>query len=211
MGKVLLATVWKNEPIMKNIAEYDIEKLILVHEEEKLADKKDWDRKSQEIREMEESPISEVIEIEKISTGLNELYRVAKDVYKEISTEERKIIVNVTGGRKMQAIGTLLAASKTKSVEEALYWPEEASKVNEKIQVPLFNFLISEKEQKVIGKVSQYNQAKKIVEDLEMSQSMVYSHLRDLEKKGFLEKEDGWELTDLGEFMAYEPKENQQN
>lgn len=209
MGKVLLATVWKNEPIMKNIAEYDIEKLILVHEEEKLADKGDWDQKSQEISEIEESPISDVIEIEKISTGLNELYRVAKDVYKEISDEKRAIIVNITGGRKMQAIGTLLAASKTKNVEEALYWPEEASKVNEKIQVPLFNFLISEKEQKVIEKVSRHNQAKKIVEDLEMSQSMVYSHLRELEKKGFLAKEDGWTLTDLGEFMAYEPEEDQ--
>lgn len=209
MGKVLLATVWKNEPIMKNIAEYDIEKLILVHEEEKLADKGDWDQKSQEISEIEESPISDVIEIEKISTGLNELYRVAKDVYKEISDEKRDIIVNITGGRKMQAIGTLLAASKTKNVEEALYWPEEASKVNEKIQVPLFNFLISEKEQKVIEKVSRHNQAKKIVEDLEMSQSMVYSHLRELEKKGFLAKEDGWTLTDLGEFMAYEPEEDQ--
>jgi CRISPR-associated protein Csa3 len=209
MGKVLLATVWKNEPIMKNIAEYDIEKLILVHEEEKLADKGDWDQKSQEINEIEESPISDVIEIKKISTGLNELYRVAKDVYKEISDEKRDIIVNITGGRKMQAIGTLLAASKTKNVEEALYWPEEASKVNEKIQVPLFNFLISEKEQKVIEKVSRHNQAKKIVEDLEMSQSMVYSHLRELEKKGFLAKEDGWTLTDLGEFMAYEPEEDQ--
>jgi CRISPR locus-related DNA-binding protein len=209
MGKVLLATVWKNEPIMKNIAEYDIEKLILVHEEEKLADKGDWDQKSQEISEIEESPISDVIEIKKISTGLNELYRVAKDVYKEISDEKRDIIVNIAGGRKMQAIGTLLAASKTKNVEEALYWPEEASKVNEKIQVPLFNFLISEKEQKVIEKVSRHNQAKKIVEDLEMSQSMVYSHLRELEKKGFLAKEDGWTLTDLGEFMAYEPEEDQ--
>lgn len=193
---------------MKNIAEYDIEKLVLVHEEEKLADKDDWEQKSQEIAEIEESPISDVIKIEKISTGLNELYRVAKDVYKEISREERDIIVNITGGRKMQAIGTLLAASKTKNVEEALYWPEEDSKVNNKIQVPLFNFLISEKEQKVIKKVSEYSQAKKIVEDLEMSQSMVYSHLRDLEKKGFLEKEDGWKLTDLGEFMAYEPEES---
>jgi len=37
MGKVLIATVWKHEPIMKNIVQYDIEKLILVHEEEQLA------------------------------------------------------------------------------------------------------------------------------------------------------------------------------
>lgn len=210
MGKVLLATVWKKEPIMKNIAEYDIEKLILVHEEEKLADEKDWKSKSEEIAEIEDSPIGDVIEIERISTGLNELYRVAKDVFEKIAGEERELVVNITGGRKMQAMGTLLAASKTKNVEEALYWPEEDSKVSEKIQVPLFNFLISEKEQKVISKVSEFKQAKKIVEDLEMSQSMVYSHLRDLEKKGFLEKEDGWTLTDLGEFMAYNP-ESQQN
>lgn len=206
MGKVLLATVWKKEPIMKNIAEYDIEKLILVHEEEKLADEEDWKSKSEEIAEIEDSPIGDVIEIEKISTGLNELYRVAKDVFEKIAGEERELIVNITGGRKMQAMGALLAASKTKNVEEALYWPEEDSKVSEKIQVPLFNFLISEKEQKVISKVSEFKQAKKIVEDLDMSQSMVYSHLRDLEKKGFLKKENGWKLTDLGEFMAYNPE-----
>ena len=203
MGKVLIATVWKHEPIMKNIVEYDIEKLILVHEEKKLAKEEHWGQKKESIETIESS-LSDVIELEKVETGLNDLYRVAKDVYEKIGSEERQIIVNITGGRKMQAIGTLLAASKTENVEEALYWSEEDSNGDDKKHVPRFNLIISDKEKKVIKSVENLSKSTDIVESLDMSQSMVYSHLKDLRRKGFLEKDDNlWKLTDLGRFMAH--------
>lgn len=202
MSKVLIATVWKHEPIMKNIVQYDVEKLILVHEEKKLAKEEDWEKKKKAIDTVENS-LSDVIELERVETGLNDLYRVAEDVYEKISSEDRGIIVNITGGRKMQAIGTLLAASKTENIEEALYWPEEESDENDKKHVPRFNLYISDKEKRVISSVEDLDKSSDIVESLDMSQSMVYSHLKDLKRKGFLEKEgDSWQLTDLGKFMA---------
>jgi CRISPR-associated protein Csa3 len=202
MGKVLIATVWKHEPIMKNTVQYDIEKLILVHEEEQLAKEEHWKQKEEAIKTIEDS-LGDVIDLERVETGLNELYRVAEDVYEKIAEEERQIIVNITGGRKMQAIGTLLAASKTENVEEALYWSEEDSKGEDKKHVPRFNLIISDKEKQVLKSAEDMGKSTEIVKSLEMSQSMVYSHLKDLRRKGFLKKEDNlWTLTDLGRFMA---------
>jgi len=203
MGNVLIATVWKHEPIMKNIVQYDIEKLILVHEEKDLAKASDWEQKKESIKTIENC-LNDVIELEKVETGLNDLYRVAEDVYEKIGNEQRQIIVNITGGRKMQAIGTLLAASKTENVEEALYWSEEDSNGDDKKHVPRFNLIVSNKEKDVINSVEKFDKSADIVNSLNMSQSMVYSRLKDLRRKGFLEKNDSsWRLTDLGKFMAH--------
>jgi CRISPR-associated protein Csa3 len=196
MGGTLVATIYKYEPIMKTVAKYDIERVVLIRERPELASEDDRVKKEKAIDSVKDS-LGSVMDVEVVETELHDLYQVAEDTLETIRNEEG-VVMNITGGRKPQAIGALMAASIAGNVEEVNYYSVEDDDIT---IIPKFDLRLSEKPKQVLQLVSEGKKPKEIVDELEMSQSMVYKHLNDLKEKDYVSKEEGWTLTRLGKLV----------
>lgn len=197
MGFTLVATIWEPGPILRAMSKYNIDKIILVREEEDLADSRSQSKKEDSIDIVRNS-----IQVEEIKTGLNDVYRVASDVFEDLKNSEDQLIFDVTGGKKPQALGLIMAASRLPNVEEIIY---DAAEDNQFLNIPMFNLEVSEKRKKILRLIEDGKEPKGIEEELDLSQSMVYNHLNELVAGKYLKKtEDGWIVTDVGRFVIQE-------
>ena len=196
MGSTLIATIYTYEPVMKAVTKYDIDKVILIRERPELASKKDLEKKEDAISSVRDS-LGAVMDVEVEETELHDLYQVAEDVL-EIIKEQEEVVMNITGGRKPQAIGAMMAASMEDNVSEVNYYSVEDDEIN---IMPRFDLRLSEKPKNVLNLIGKGKNPKEIVEELEMSQSMVYKHLNDLRDKDYVSKDGKWSLTRLGNLV----------
>src|SRR5665648_500692 len=122
MDYTLISTIYKLEPVMFCITQFAPKKIILLREE-------DVNEKVVEAERVLKETIGKVITIENKATSLYNVVIIANDTADIIDEERahgRKVIVNVSGGRKPQALGALFGCyARHSDVERIVYVTEE--------------------------------------------------------------------------------------
>lgn len=181
METTLISTIYSLEPVMACITHFTPKKLILLREE-------DSPEKKVEAERMLKETVGKVIEVEAHLTSIYDVVQIAQDTAEAIEKEAasgRKIIINISGGRKPQALGALFGCySRHEEVERIVYVTQEDQEI---IDLPILNFGISATkrlilEQLELGDTSVKNLSVKVG----ISRGMTYNHIRELRDMGFI-------------------------
>ncbi len=103
MTHTLISTIYSLEPVMFCITHFSPKKIVL------LMDTKPDSKQSEAVR-MLNATLGTVLQIETKETSVYDVLTIAKDAVDAIEDEygkKNEIIVNITGGRKPQALGAL--------------------------------------------------------------------------------------------------------
>lgn len=193
MEYTLISTIYKLEPVMFCITQFSPKKIILLSEEDAPKEK------LEALRILRET-VGTVIEIETIPTSLYNVVKIANDTA-EIIDEEcahgKKIIVNVSGGRKPQALGALFGSySRHSAVERIVYVTEEDREI---IDLPILNFGISKTKRIILEELEkEETSVKNLSIKVGISRGMTYNHIRELREMGFI-AQDELKITSAGE------------
>ena len=147
-----------------------------------------------------EATFGKVIEIKKAVTSLYDPVRVAHDVAALIEKEHalgRKVLINVSGGRKPQAFGALFGAyARSDMVSRIVYVTEEDNFI---IDFPVLSFNISPTKKLILELIMNGTAAvEAIAVKAGISKGMAYNHLRELRSMGYITDDEGYKITDSG-------------
>jgi CRISPR-associated protein Csa3 len=189
----LITTLYTLEPVLICVTKLSPSKIIILTEEN-TAEKK---AQSEQILE---ATFGKVIEIKKAVTSLYDPVRVAQDVASLIEKEHaqgRKVLINVSGGRKPQAFGALFGAyARSDMVARIVYVTEEDNFI---IDFPVLSFNISPTKKLILELVQNGTVAvESIAMSVGISKGMAYNHLRELKSMGYITDGDGYKITDSG-------------
>ncbi|MEN4006413.1 MAG: CRISPR-associated CARF protein Csa3 [Methanobacteriaceae archaeon] len=209
MEYTLISTIYKLEPVMFCITQFSPKRVILLREEDAP------DIKLEAERVLKET-IGKVMDVKHEITSLYDVVRIAKDTANVIDEEcayGRQIVVNISGGRKPQALGALFGCyARHNDVERIVYVTEEEGQI---IDLPILNFGISKTKRMILEELEKKKTFE--VSDLEcpdtgcstasvknlsikvgISRGMTYNHIRELREMGFIAR-DKLEITTAGE------------
>lgn len=149
---------------------------------------------------MLEATFGKVIEIRKLITSLYDPVRVAQDVADAIEKEHdrgNQVILNVSGGRKPQAFGTLFGAyARSYMVKRIVYVTEEDNFI---LEFPILSFNISPTKKAILEHIRLGEKAVTVIAaKVGISRGMAYNHIRELKEMGYISDEDGFRITDSG-------------
>ncbi|MDF1534288.1 MAG: CRISPR-associated CARF protein Csa3 [Methanosarcinaceae archaeon] len=189
----LISTIYALNPVIVCVTRLSPSKIILLTEEE-------VDDKKKQSEETLELTFGSVLKIEKKVTSLYDPVRVAQDVVDLIEEEHangNKVMINVSGGRKPQAFGTLFGAyARSDMVSRIVYVTEEDNSI---IDFPILGFNISDTKKKILDNIrSGITSVSEISKIIDISKGMAYNHLRELKAMGYITGEDGYTITDAG-------------
>jgi len=193
MDYTLISTIYSIEPAMFCITQFSPKKVVLLREEDAVETKL-------KVEKMLTDTVGKFIEIEPTITSLYDVVRIAKDTAEVIEQENahnRKIIVNVSGGRKTQALGALFGAyARHDMVERIVYVTEEDNQI---IDLPILSFGISKTKRMILEEIREgETSVKKLAIKVGISRGMTYNHIRELREMGFIAA-DKLEITSAGE------------
>jgi CRISPR locus-related DNA-binding protein len=131
----------------------------------------------------------------------------AANTIRKIVMDEHKIrnqiYINLTGGRKTLGLAAMLAAFReADKVLKLFYVTEEKHEI---IELPILPYQeISETKAKILKLISQdVIDVKEMSGRLNITETMIYNHIRDLTKADLVRKSDGgYRLTVAGKLMA---------
>lgn len=181
METTLISTIYSLEPVMACITHFTPKKLILLREE-------DSPDKKLEAERMLKETVGKVIEVEAHLTSIYDVVQIAQDTADVIEREAaqgRKIIINVSGGRKTQALGALFGCySRHEEVERIVYVTEEDQDI---IDLPILNFGISPTKRLILEELQEGEMSvKNLSVKVGISRGMTYNHIRELRDMGFI-------------------------
>lgn len=193
----LISTIYTLEPVIVCVTRLSPSKLILLTEEGTVEKKL---RSEQTI----EDTFGRIIEIQKKNTSLYDPVRVAQDVANLIEEEHAQgnhVMINVSGGRKPQAFGTLFGAyTRSDMVKRIVYVTEEDNFI---IDFPILSFNISDTKKIILEHIkSGVSSVQEIARGVGISKGMAYNHLRELKAMGYIKGEDGYTITDAGKIAV---------
>jgi CRISPR-associated protein Csa3 len=189
----LITTLYTLDPVLVCITRLSPSKVIVITEEGAV------DKKAQAEHTLE-ATFRKVIEIKKLFTSLYDPVKVAQDVANAVEREhdmENQVILNVSGGRKPQAFGTLFGAyARSDMVKRIVYVTEED---NFMLEFPILSFNISPTKKAILEHIRQGEKAvSKIAINVGISRGMAYNHVRELKDMGYISDDDGFMITDSG-------------
>ncbi len=189
----LITTLYTLDPVLVCITRLSPSRVIIITEDGTV------DKKAQSEQTLE-ATFGKVIEIRKIVTSLYDPVRVAQDVAGAIEKEHdwgNQVIINVSGGRKPQAFGTLFGAyARSEMVKRIIYVTEED---NNMLEFPILGFNISPTKKAILEHIKQGEKAiSTIAVKIGISKGMAYNHIRELKEMGYISDEDGFTITDSG-------------
>lgn len=189
----LITTLYTLEPVLICVTKLSPSKIIILTEE-------NTDEKKVQAEQILEATFGKVIDIKKAITSLYDPVRVAQDVASLIEKEHaqgRKVLINVTGGRKPQAFGALFGAyARSDMVARIVYVTEEDNFI---IDFPVLSFNISPTKKMILELVQNGTVAvESIAMSVGISKGMAYNHLRELKSMGYITDGDGYKITDSG-------------
>jgi len=192
MDNTLISTIYSIEPVMFCITQFAPKKIVLLREE-------DSNKKQSEAERMLKETVGKVMELETKITSLYDVVIIAEDTADVIESEHahgRKVIVNVSGGRKPQALGALFGCyARHDRVERIVYVTEED---NEIIDLPILNFGISPTKRIILEELSQNGiSVQNLAIKVGISRGMTYNHIRELREMGFIDR-NKLEITTAG-------------
>jgi len=213
MELTLISTIYSLEPVMASITKFSPDKLVLLREEDAPEKKKESERMLMET-------VGKVIGIDAKITSIYDVVKIAQDTADVIDTETangkrvivnvsggrktqadghagERVIVNVSGGRKTQALGALFGSyARHKHVERIVYLTEEDGAV---VDLPILNFGISPTKQDILEKMKEgETSVKNLAVKVGISRGMTYNHIRELREIGFI-AQNKLEITSAGE------------
>ena len=189
----IITTLYTLEPVLICVTRLPPSKIIILTEE-------DTAEKKMQAEQLLEATFGKVIEIKKAITSLYDPVKVAQDVATLIETEHalgRKVLINVSGGRKPQAFGALFGAyARSDMVARIVYVTEEDNFI---IDFPVLSFNISPTKKMILEIIMNGTVAvEAIAVKVGISKGMAYNHLRELRSMGYITDGDGYKITDSG-------------
>jgi CRISPR-associated protein Csa3 len=192
MTHTLISTIYSLEPVMFCITHFSPKKIVL------LMDKKPDSKQSEAVR-MLNATLGTVLQIETKETSVYDVLTIAKDAVDAIEDEygkKNEIIVNITGGRKPQALGALFGCyARHDMVNKIVYVTEEEKQI---IELPILNFGISRTKKRILEQLEKEGTSVRDLSDnIEISRGMTYNHIRELRAMGFIDQ-DKLKITTAG-------------
>ena len=194
MEYTLISTIYSIEPIMVCITQFSCKKVVLLREEHA--------RKAKlQVEQIIKDTVGNFIEIETKITSLYNVVKIAQDTVDVIENERannRNIYVNISGGRKPQALGALFGCyARHGDIERIVYVTEEDSQMIEIFRI--LNFGISPTKRMVLEELKNDGESvKNLAMKIGISRGMTYNHIRELREMGFIET-DQLKITTAGE------------
>lgn len=188
----MISTIYSLEPVMACITHFTPKKLILLREE-------DSPEKKLEAERMLKETVGKVIEVDANLTSIYDVVQIAQDTADAIEKEAaqgRKIIINISGGRKPQALGALFGCySRHEEVERIVYVTQEDQEI---IDLPILNFGISPTKRLILEELEKgETSVKNLSIKVGISRGMTYNHIRELRNMGFIHHSQ-LEITSAG-------------
>jgi len=193
MENTLISTLYSLEPVITCITLFSPKKVVILREENPPEKKIETER-------MLNETVGRVLEIETKITSIHDLVQIAKDTAEIIENENsygRNIVVNISGGRKPQALGTLFGSyARHMMIEKIVYISEEDGNV---LDLPILNFGLSKTKLMILEELQKgENSVKELAARIGISRGMTYNHLRELREMGFIDQKI-LEITSAGE------------
>jgi len=186
---LLISTFYQHSPVVRCISQFKIDKLLLLVDMEQ---KNNIQEKAlNDLKKL----FGGIVKIETISIPVYDVYMIAKITVELLRkhSEENEIIINISGGRKTQAMGVVYGASLLPNfVKKIIYVIEETKDI---IELPVFSIRVSPIKTDILKKLRDDVKVPKIAEEFKISRSMVYSHIRDLKEKGYLDNKNNLTLA----------------
>jgi len=193
--KVLIATLYGSDPVMSSITKLGPDRLVL------LIDKQPNSEQEKSLKVIQVS-LGKVLEIKTIKVDTYDIVAIAEKAVEliDMQPDEDEIYVNITSGRKTQAIGLLFASyARHDRVKKIAYYPEE--KNSEVVYLPRISFKLSSSQKKILEYLF-YNKGDKSMKDLsekiDLSTAMLYRAIDELKDMDLVSTDDGIKLTDAG-------------
>lgn len=177
---LLISTFYEEDPIVACIAKLQVDKMIL------LTDTPIIDKQKKALDKLLVL-FAKNIQIITEEINLYDLISIAKKTMKliEDNATEYNIVVNVSGGRKTQALGTIYGASlKHDKIDRIIYVMEEN---NEIVELPIFCIGLSNSKLKILNYLQKGMSVQDISKKTNTTKSMVYNHIRNLKERGFID------------------------
>lgn len=192
MRKVLVTTVYSFESIVKAITAFSIDRLFL------MVNEKPNEEQSQAVEQLKKN-YEKIVEIKEKKIPIYDVVGVAEkavDLFDTLSKDD-EIIVNITPGRKTQALGILFAAYKrTDRISKIVYFNEDNKTI---ITLPLLSFDLTESQQKILDKLEETDVYAELAEKTKQSRAMLYRNIKEMKSKGLIEEtKQGLQITDAG-------------
>jgi len=193
MDYTLISTIYSIEPIMVCITQFSPKKVVLLREE-------DAPQAKIKVEQIITETVGNFIDIETKITSLYDVVRIAQDTVDVIENEKannRKLFVNISGGRKPQALGALFGCyARHGDIERIVYVTEKDSQT---IDLPILNFGLSPTKRTVLEELKKDGKSvKNLAIKIGISRGMTYNHIRELREMGFIAP-DKLEITTAGE------------
>lgn len=178
---------------MACITQFSPNKIILLREE-------DAPDKIKEAEHMLQETVGKVLEIVSVPTSIYNVVMVARDTAEIIEEEYahgRNIVVNISGGRKPQALGALFGSyARHDMVEKIVYITEEDKNI---IDLPILNFGISKTKRVILEELyAGENNVRNLSTKIGISRGMTYNHIRELREMGLIDPK-AFKITSAGE------------
>jgi len=196
MGKkVLIATLYRPEPVLLATTRLGPEKLIL------LVDKEPDKEQEASIKLIQDS-LGKVIDVKIVKTDVYDIVEVAKKAVEviDLQSKDDHIFVNITAGRKTKAIGLLFAAyARHDRVSKIAYNPEEDK--SSIVYLPRLSFKLTDSQKKILEEIGnkKYESIMDLAKKINLSTAMLYRAIDELKDMDLISTEKGIiELTDAG-------------
>lgn len=159
------------------------------------------------VKEQEESlnllkgTIGKFVDIKALKVSVYDIVSIASKVVGLIDSlpNDAEIYLNVTAGRKTQAIGLLLAGyARSMRIKKIAYNPEEAK--SEVVYLPKISFNLNNSQRKILDSlfVKGANNIGELAIKAKMSKAMAYRTVQELKDLDFITVTKKIELSDAG-------------
>ena len=194
MKKVLIATLYKADPVILATTRLGPDRLIL------LIDNNPGKEQSESL-ELIQNSLGKVIEIKTIKTDVYDVVKVAEKCVEVIDMQagDDLIYINITSGRKPQAIGLLFAAyARHERVKKIAYNPEEDK--GSVVYLPRLSFQLTDSQKKILNYLDRNtcDNMIELSEKIGISTAMTYRAIDELKDMDLVTTENGYKLTDAG-------------
>ncbi len=195
----LISSFYSVEPVMPAIHQLSPTKLVLfIHGGEKDA------KARAEVKENVEklrSLLSTVMQIEVVEANVFDVNATAAKTVKVIESEKKagnRVVVNITGGRKILGLGVLFGAyARPDMVERVVYGAEFDPAL---VDLPKMSFRVGETKEKILRAAASgkgaANKVAVLARAAGVTAAMAYVHLRELKAQGYIN--DDYEITSAG-------------
>ncbi len=192
--KVLIATLYGSDAVMLSVTKLGPDRLIL------LVNKEANSEQEKSLKLIKDS-LGTVIDIKTTKVDMYDIVAIAGKVVEiiDMQPDEDEIYVNLTSGRKTQAIGLLFASyARHEKVKKIAYYPEDSKAI---IYLPRISFKLTSSQKKILEYLDQNKDGKsmkELADKIDLSTAMLYRAIDELKDMDLVSTEKGIKLTDSG-------------